>query len=420
MSKYFSEELLQPISVEQPSGTDLRYHPLFTEIAEARRADDDLTAGDWEKEGGRKLAEWDRVAELCLAALRERTKDLRIACYLTEAAVRLDGFAGLRDCLALTVGFLNQFWDKGLFPGMEDGDLEYRAGALSWLNERMPAIVSQLPITAREGGENYTYVKYQQARKVGTGASGSAEQRETIQGLIRQGWITMDQFDAALKGTKRKALESIFEPFDEAHKGLLALEKVAGERFGDAAPTFSAAKETFADISKVLSHALKKKREEEPSEPGGTGSTQTSPGPRGSTTAFGGDFSAPADGKGWEDAEALVRAGEVDRGLSQMAGLAAQEPSGRGRFVRKLRLSDVCMANNRDRLARTILQELNQQIEDYKLDRWESSGLVGGVWSRLYKIYRKTDDSSDRDLAAKLYNQLCRLDPWQAYLSCED
>jgi type VI secretion system protein ImpA len=103
-----------------------------------------------------------------------------------------------------------------------------------------------------------------------------------------------------------------------------------------------------------------------------------------------------------------------------MAALAAQETSGRARFLRKLMLSDVCLGIGRDRLARIVLEELNRQIEEYKLERWESSGLVGAVWSRLYRLYRKSESSSDQDLAAQLYNQLCRLDPWQAFVSCED
>ncbi|MBV8820382.1 MAG: type VI secretion system domain-containing protein, partial [Acidobacteriaceae bacterium] len=82
--------------------------------------------------------------------------------------------------------------------------------------------------------------------------------------------------------------------------------------------------------------------------------------------------------------------------------------------------SDVCLRNGRERLARTVLEELNQKIEEFKLERWESSGLVGAVWSRLYKLYRKTGENSDLDRAAQLYNRLCHLDPWQAYISCED
>ncbi len=83
-------------------------------------------------------------------------------------------------------------------------------------------------------------------------------------------------------------------------------------------------------------------------------------------------------------------------------------------------LAEVCLSANRPQLARTILEELNQQIIDNQLDRCETSGLVGGIWSRLYKIYRKSESSSEQDEARVLYKRLCQLDPWQAFLSCED
>ena len=103
-----------------------------------------------------------------------------------------------------------------------------------------------------------------------------------------------------------------------------------------------------------------------------------------------------------------------------MAALAALETSGRGRFLRKLMLVDVCRNAGRERLARTILDELNEQIKDYRLDQWESTALVGAVWSRLYRLYKKSEASSDQEQAVVLYNQICRLDPWQAYIDCED
>ena len=55
-----------------------------------------------------------------------------------------------------------------------------------------------------------------------------------------------------------------------------------------------------------------------------------------------------------------------------MALLAAHETSGRARFMRKLMLVDVCTNAGRMRLARTVLEELNQQITEYKLIQWES------------------------------------------------
>jgi type VI secretion system protein ImpA len=282
-------------------------------------------------------------------------------------------------------------------------------------------VAGRTPITARAGGENYGYLRYLQAQRVGTeaaAATASAKIRETIRDLIGQGWITMDQFNAALGGTSLKALEAIYEPFDEADQALTELEKIADERFGKDAPSFSPTREMMSEVRKILAPAIRIKREKELGGGVDTVAPRTPPGVVRSSFQF--ETADGVDGKVWDEADALIRAGKVDEGLQQMAAAAADEPSGRGRFVRKLRLADVCLANRRDRLARTVLEELNQQIDEFRLPQWESSSLVGAVWSRLYRIYRGTDDSDDRDNALKLYNQLARLDTWQAYVSCED
>ena len=422
---YFSDALLQPISPENPAGRDLRYEPLFSEILEARRADDRLDAGAWEKEEGRKAAEWGKVADLSLAALQDSSKDLRLACFLTEAAIYLEGFAGLRDCLRLMKELLYRFWDHGLLPAIEDGDLDYRASSLTWFNDKMPDVIHLVPITARDGKDGqYSFARYLQARRIGTEDSiqkATPELRESIIGLRQQGWITMDAFEAAVKATKRKAFEAIYAPFDEAFEQFKALEKAVDEKFANASPGLTTAKEAFEEMRRLMAPILKKKREEEPDTVAGEPAADAnSAGTAKSMTGFW-TAGMPSDQSGsWQQAEALVQSGNIDQGLQQMASLAAQETSGRARFLRKLMLVDVCRSAGRERLARTVLEELNQQILDYKLEQWESSALVGAVWSRLYRFYKISEASSEQDQARALYNQLCRLDPWQAYIDCED
>jgi type VI secretion system protein ImpA len=222
-----------------------------------------------------------------------------------------------------------------------------------------------------------------------------------------------------MKATKRKDFEAFHQPFEDSYENFLVLEKVVDEKFGDAAPSFALAKEMFQEMRGVLTPALKRKREEEPDAPApGASGEEAAP----KSAVPGVWFAGSSDGVSgsWQQAEALVRAGSVDLGLQQMAALAAQETSGRARFLRKLMLVDVCRNAGRERLARTILEELSNQITDFKLDRWESSALVGAVWSRLFRLYKNSEMSSEQDLAADLYKQLCQLDPWQAYKDCED
>src|ERR1700733_7532141 len=200
---YLSEELLQAVRPEQPAGDDLRFERIFAEILEGRRTDDI----------GARSPQWETVADCCLNGLL-LSKDLRLCCFLTEAAIHLDGFSGLRDCLRLTRELLVRFWHQGLYPLIEAGDLDYRASSLSWFNDRMPEAIRIVPLTARETGENYSFSRYLQAQRLGTEESVqrmSGKDREAAAGLRKQGWITVDAFNAALRATKRKAFEPIYQ-----------------------------------------------------------------------------------------------------------------------------------------------------------------------------------------------------------------
>src|SRR5258707_170038 len=97
----FTEDLLDPFPAGQPAGTDLRWTLEWDRIKEARRADDDLESGKWAKRE-HKSADWRAVRDLATSMLRERSKDLQLAMWLTEANLKLHGFAGLRDGLPIT------------------------------------------------------------------------------------------------------------------------------------------------------------------------------------------------------------------------------------------------------------------------------------------------------------------------------
>ena len=56
------EDIFVPIPGENPSGDDLRYDPVYDQIKESRRQDDDLARGAWESE--RKTANWPVVLKV--------------------------------------------------------------------------------------------------------------------------------------------------------------------------------------------------------------------------------------------------------------------------------------------------------------------------------------------------------------------
>jgi len=428
----YTDDFLAPISTEQPVGADLRWTAEWDRIKEARRTDDELDSGKWVKKE-RKAADWRLVEELASSMLRDRSKDLQLALWLTEAGMKLHGFAGLRDGLRVTRELIVRYWESGLYPPMEDGP-EDRAGPFEWLNNKLVDSITAIPITARgDGDQDYSLIDLKDARFVGSEAScldadGELDsvKKKTYDAHLAKGHISLDMFNRALSATKRAPYEQLSSIVQEAFDEFKALERVIDEKFGDAAPNLAFCRNTLNEIRQEVLAILEKKRVEEPdapvvatieaagANPGEMSNPVTVRIPLALTEL---SSSSGATGGSWQDAEALIRSGQIDKGLSQMVQLSAKEAGGRNRFQRKLLLAEVCLASKRERLARSILEELAEQIDKLQLELWESSELIASVWLRLYKLYKQADNSSDRERADKLYERLSRLDPWQA-LSC--
>lgn len=134
-----------------PCGPSLRYDPLFDRIRNARREEDDLPQGVWERDI--KQAEWTTVRDLCVEALSTRTKDLHLAFWLTEAWTHLEGFRGFRRGIDLAASLCEDYWDD-LHPAIdEDGDLDFRLGPVQWANTQFGRLLQLVPITRPEGDE---------------------------------------------------------------------------------------------------------------------------------------------------------------------------------------------------------------------------------------------------------------------------
>lgn len=134
------DALLRPLAGDEPTGASARYDPVIAEIRIARESDDpSLPQGEWERP--LKKADWSLVASLCSQTLSERSKDLQIAAWLTEAWIYLHQVDGLRAGVRLIHGLLNTYWD-GVHPRQsEDGDYDARVAPLAWMNESLPLIL---------------------------------------------------------------------------------------------------------------------------------------------------------------------------------------------------------------------------------------------------------------------------------------
>ena len=109
MSAIDLEKLLQPVSDDAPCGQDLEYDTAFQELGKAATTN----TGDsmLEDDSAPEPPKWPEVVDIA-SALLTRTKDLRVAMYLTRARLNTDGVIGLADGVALLDGFLNTYWDE--------------------------------------------------------------------------------------------------------------------------------------------------------------------------------------------------------------------------------------------------------------------------------------------------------------------
>lgn len=259
------EALLAPIPGDNPAGENVQYSGLHDEVREARRAEDPLSQGDWQRE--LKAADWDLTLELSEKALKSQTKDLQVAAWLAEALVKKHGFPGLRDGLKVMRGLQERFWDQ-VYPGMDDGDLEGRANSLSWLDRQSALAVKEVPIT-KAPGMAYSYLQLEQSKQFELPANADAETVARVNAerakAAEEGQVTPEDFAKAKAASKRAFYEEISGELRECTQEFQALDRAMDERFGRETPGLGELKKSLDLVRDLVDKTLKEKRAEEPS-----------------------------------------------------------------------------------------------------------------------------------------------------------
>ncbi len=261
------EELLQPIPGDNPSGVNLYSTPLFEEVREARRQDDTGPQGLWEHDV--KMADYDEVIRLTTDALANKTKDLFLACWLAEALLHKQGFAGLADGLRLIHGLVERFWDT-VYPEIEDGDAEFRASPIEWFGNYMEPSKGSSPALAVKmiavTNNKIDWLKYSESRAVPTQeeTNESDVKRAAREKALKEGKLPPEEADAAVEQTPKAFYAKLHKDIADAQAALKALEALCNDKFGDVAPSFSKLRAGMTDVGTTVGIILKRKRELEP------------------------------------------------------------------------------------------------------------------------------------------------------------
>ncbi|HEX6564494.1 MAG TPA: type VI secretion system protein TssA [Chthoniobacterales bacterium] len=105
------DDLLVPVSPEDPCGIDLSYDPALHELETLSQGKPETQFSEAEEPN------WKKVRELSLA-LFGRTKDLRLAIYLIVAELQEEGFPGFGSGLQLLRHLVERYWDT-LYPRLD-------------------------------------------------------------------------------------------------------------------------------------------------------------------------------------------------------------------------------------------------------------------------------------------------------------
>lgn len=249
-----SNMILNPISDADPTGPDLSFSPEFDQIAELRRFDDPtLDQGEWVRDI--KSADWPGVARLCSELLYTRTKDLRLAGWMTEALSHTRGFAGMAEGLNACADLSETFWDA-LHPQADEdvpvdapGErFEQRVGNLTWLLTQVVELAHIHPlIVGKADGAAFgrRIIEAVRSRK----PSDADADQEPNEAQIAQ----------ALAQTPADGLLASLDGAQTALEALARLQAVVDAQLGLEGPNFSNARTALQDTQHMLKRFAKER-----------------------------------------------------------------------------------------------------------------------------------------------------------------
>lgn len=107
----------------------------------------------------------------------------------------------------------------------------------------------------------------------------------------------------------------------------------------------------------------------------------------------------------------LIRRGQFPQAIQLLMRDAAQQPSGRARFQRRLQIAQLCVGSGQGKVAQPVLEELVKEIEERRLEEWEDNEMLSPPLSLLLQCLDSTGNTAMREA---LFSRLCRIDPLAA------
>jgi type VI secretion system protein ImpA len=253
------DDILNPIPGDNPSGRNLRLDPLYDKIREARREDDSLAQGAWQRE--RKVADHGLAIRLIEQALASESKDLQLAAWLCDSLLKREGVAGLKNGLGICQALVERFWDT-LYPEIDDGELEDRSAPLEWVASKLLIPIKSAPLCSA----GYSFLEYNESRSIEyEELAKSKDQKTAREKALKDGKLAPELFDKSFSETPKAFYAELEGQLDLALEALRLLNEACAEKFGPkAAPSFTRLQDALREVRRIVHQFLQKKRETEP------------------------------------------------------------------------------------------------------------------------------------------------------------
>jgi type VI secretion system protein ImpA len=202
---------------------------------------------------------WNEVRDSAVK-LFSRTKNLRVACFLTEAQTNLDGVVGFSDALKLLSNLVERYWDA-IYPRLDPEDYNDPIERINILmslchHESVLGDLPKQPIVISRGFGNFSHRDIQIANGVLPVPENSSNDNESPPPL------DPNIIDAAFLECDLETLEENANALNNALKDINALEVFVTEKVGaEKAPNFENLAKLIQDMVRIIQKKLSERGE---------------------------------------------------------------------------------------------------------------------------------------------------------------
>jgi type VI secretion system protein ImpA len=251
------ESLAAPIAGTTPVGPNLRAQnspqSLYTRLKDARAAarDAERKADSAEVPSNTQLPQWQDVVKLSYEALQTQSKDLEVACWLTEALVRTEGFAGLRAGLELVHQLLLRYGEKLGSMNGDEGIITFLQ-PLTNLNglDGDGTLIQPIRKTLLTVGAPGPFAAYQyhQAAALAKVTDKAVRERRLAAGIP-----TLEQFEQAVRASPVEFLRRLLTELRGCLAALETLQTLCAKNWGPDAPPTTRIRSELEQVAEILS-----------------------------------------------------------------------------------------------------------------------------------------------------------------------